>query len=146
MDTQEVSVLLMDTGPLIHVSAVSFAGLWYLSLFLTAKFNVFILKPSSSGNDQGLQSGDEESEHLLHGGEGPEGRRPLHEEPAAPMLYLLPLPYVPLGLAVFISGTRYFDFTNHGFDVIAGAVVGVVAAWFGFRLYHGPLKDPVGAR
>jgi membrane-associated phospholipid phosphatase len=53
---------------------------------------------------------------------------------------MLLLPYVPLGLAIFIAGTRYFDFRNHGFDVLAGAVVGSVTAYFGFRVYY-PLLD-----
>jgi len=44
--------------------------------------------------------------------------------------------YIPLGLAIFIAGTRYFDFRNHGFDVLAGAAIGSVTAYFGFRIYH----------
>ena len=63
---------------------------------------------------------------------------------AAPFLILLALPYVPLGLAIFIAGTRYFDFRNHGFDVIAGAFVGTMTAWFGYRLYHPPVSEGVG--
>jgi membrane-associated phospholipid phosphatase len=49
---------------------------------------------------------------------------------------MLLLPYIPLGLAIFIAGTRYFDFRNHGFDVLAGAAIGSVTAYFGFRTYH----------
>jgi hypothetical protein len=52
--------------------------------------------------------------------------------------FLLILPYVSLGLAIFIAGTRYFDFRNHGFDVLAGAAAGSTTASFAFRLYgHG---------
>jgi membrane-associated phospholipid phosphatase len=49
---------------------------------------------------------------------------------------MLLVPYVPLGLAIFIAGTRYFDFRNHGSDVLAGAGVGSVTAYIGFRIYH----------
>lgn len=51
-----------------------------------------------------------------------------------PIVYLL-LPYFPLGLAIFIAGTRYFDFRNHAFDVLVGAAIGVITAWWGFKLY-----------
>lgn len=61
---------------------------------------------------------------------------PVNQGSAAPPAYLLPLPYVPLGLAIFLAGTRYFDFRNHGFDMLAGSAVGATTAWFGFRLYH----------
>jgi membrane-associated phospholipid phosphatase len=50
--------------------------------------------------------------------------------------YKLLLPYVPLGVATFIAGTRYFDFRNHGFDVLAGAVIGFITSWLGFRVHH----------
>src|SRR5580658_4078726 len=66
-------------------------------------------------------------------------------EAAAPPAFLLPLPYIPLGLAIFIAGTRYFDFRNHGFDVLAGAAAGTATAWLGFRWYHPPLSSPVRA-
>ena len=74
---------------------------------------------------------------------------PVNQTTAAPAI-LLPLPYIPLGLAIFIAGTRYFDFRNHGFDVLAGSAMGTITAWFGFRLYHPPvvnrLRCSVGAR
>jgi hypothetical protein len=54
--------------------------------------------------------------------------------------YMLLLPYVPLGLAIFIAGTRYFDFRNHGFDVLAGTATGSVTAYVGFRMYHPSLS------
>ena len=79
-----------------------------------------------------------------------DGRSPVDKSSAAPPSYLLPLAYIPLGLAIFIAGTRYFDFRNHGFDVLAGSAVGTTTAWFGFRLYHPPLashlRGPWGPR
>ena len=55
--------------------------------------------------------------------------------------YLLPLPYIPLGLAIFIAGTRYFDFRNHGSDVLAGSAVGTITSWWAFRMYHSPVSS-----
>lgn len=131
--------------PADHVSAVSFAGLWYLSLFLCAKFSVFIPNPSSTSKNRGPRNEEEADEPLLQGGDGGVAKPPPCQESAVPPVYLLILPYVPLGLAIFIAGTRYFDFTNHGFDVLAGVAVGTGTAWFGFRLYHPPLWGPVRA-
>ena len=79
---------------------------------------------------------DEAHEPLLGNGEGEaEQLSQPRESTAFPVFYLL-LPYIPLGLAIFIAGTRYFDFRNHGFDVLVGAAIGTITAWFGFRLYH----------
>lgn len=121
---------------------VAFAGLWYLSLWLSAKFNVII--PSRSTR-QGQIRNDETIEPLVDVGEASRTQSHSREQPAAGPLYLLFLPYIPLGLAIFIGGTRYFDFRNHGFDVLAGAAIGVTTSWFGFRWYHPPLADASGA-
>jgi membrane-associated phospholipid phosphatase len=123
--------------------AVCFAGLWYLTLCLCAKFNVTV--PSVHGNDSTWREPSEDGEMLLQGENRATGHPSRHREAAAPPAFLLPLPYVPLGLAIFIAGTRYFDFRNHGFDVLAGAAVGTTTAWFGFRWYHPPLSSQVKA-
>ena len=97
------------------------------------------------------QQNDEAGEPLMQSDERvADGRSPVDKSSAAPPAYLLPLAYIPLGLAIFIAGTRYFDFRNHGFDVLAGSAVGTTTAWFGFRLYHPPLashlRGPWGPR
>ena len=126
--------------------------MWYLSLYLAARFDV--VPPSAIKYLQRRereQQNDEAGEPLMQSDERvDDSRSPLDKSSAAPAAYLLPLPYVPLGLAIFIAGTRYFDFRNHGFDVLAGSAVGTTTAWFGFRLYHPPLashlKEPWGPR
>lgn len=127
--------------------AVSFAGLWYLTLFLCAKFNVTVpTAPGNDSNDSTWQEQDDEVGEPLLQGENDRTVQPSRRgEVAAPPAFLLPLPYVPFGLAIFIAGTRYFDFKNHGFDVLAGAAVGTATAWFGFRWYHPPLSNQVRA-
>jgi membrane-associated phospholipid phosphatase len=109
---------------------VAFAGLWYLSLFLWSRFCVAI-PPASSPN----VDADEHHEPLLSNLSEPRPVQTSKKSKTLPV-YMLLLPYIPLGLAIFIAGTRYFDFRNHGFDVSAGAAVGWVTAYFGFRIYH----------
>ena len=53
----------------------------------------------------------------------------------SPQTYLLISPFMSLGLAIFLAGTRDFDFRNHGFDVLAGSAAGIASASFAFRLY-----------
>jgi hypothetical protein len=96
----------------------------------------------SRGNDGSTQrhaqtSNDEndgEPEDLLPHIDAP-GQRQAHLTLFPAPSYLLILPYVSLGLAIFIAGTRYFDFRNHGFDILAGAAAGTATASFAFRLY-----------
>ena len=45
-----------------------------------------------------------------------------------------------MGAAIYISSTRYSDLWHHGFDVIAGAILGIASAWLGFRWYHLPIS------
>jgi hypothetical protein len=117
------------------VEIVAFGGLWYLSLFLCYRFGV-VFPPNITQTSN--FDADEQIEPLLSnasepGFQSPTGRE---EESGAFPAYKLLLPYIPLGLAIFIAGTRYFDFRNHGFDVLAGSVIGSVTAYVGFRMYH----------
>ena len=126
---------------LLTLDVVAFAGLWYLSLYLAARFDV--VPPSATKFFQlrdGVQLNDGAGEPLMQSDERADnGISSADKSSVAPPVYLLPLPYVPLGLAIFLAGTRYFDFRNHGFDVLAGSAVGTITAWFGFRLYHSHL-------
>lgn len=116
---------------------VAFTGLWYLSLFLCHRFGVFVPSSASRPNIPPNHNPDP-VEPLLSDSSESEVDLPEQgeEEGAALPVYMLLFPYIPLGLAIFIAGTRYFDFRNHGVDVFAGATVGSCTAWLGFRLYH----------
>ena len=99
--------------------------------------------------DRSLQNEEAEGEPLIQDcAQSAAHESSVNQITAAPVV-LLPLPYISLGLAIFIAGTRYFDFRNHGFDVLTGSTVGMITAWFGFRLYHPPvvnrLRCSVGA-
>jgi hypothetical protein len=114
--------------------------LWYLSLFLCHRFGVIIPISASSPNISHAITSDapEQNEPLLLSTLDPEIQsraQAAGQAPAFPV-YMLLLPYIPLGLAIFIAGTRYFDFRNHGFDVLAGAVIGSVTAFVGYKIYH----------
>lgn len=124
---------------------MAFAGLWYLSLFLCHWFAVVFppsnFRPKAPSETRDVDS-DEQANPLLSDTDAPDRGRdaPVDAgEQAAFPVYKLLLPYVPLGLAIFLAGTRYFDFRNHGFDVLAGAAIGSITAWTGFRMYHSPL-------
>jgi len=118
-------------------ATIAFAGLWYLSLFLCYRFGVVI--PRNSTHTPNFDP-DELNEPLLSNASdnGSHPATEVHEEPAAFPVCKLLLPYIPLGLAIFIAGTRYFDFRNHGFDVLAGAAIGSITAYVGFKIYHPP--------
>jgi hypothetical protein len=120
---------------------VAFAGLWYLSLFLCHKFGVGIQPSCSPRRIQHTTNFDalrDDDEPLLQEFLDTEAERSYlaDKEPTPFPVYLLLLPYIPLGLAIFITGTRYFDFKNDGFDVLAGAAIGSIIASLGFRMYH----------
>lgn len=134
---------------------VAFAGLWYLTLFLHAKLGIAGSYSSTRGAGSGETHGYEQSrvwnrhqpaenigeldDLLLEDDVASATERPvtLQELPRRRPLptFLLIAPYLSLGLAIFIAGTRYFDFRNHGFDVLAGAAAGIASASFSFRLY-----------
>ncbi|KAL9100343.1 MAG: hypothetical protein Q9163_004265 [Psora crenata] len=111
-------------------STMSFAGLTYLALFICAKFAITI--PFLN------------YQNLTHSTEPAGLHTPIRSRAAAPPTYLLIFPLIPIGVAIYISSTRYSDFWHHGFDVIAGAILGIASAWLGFRWYHLPIQEGGG--
>lgn len=118
-------------------SSFSWAGMTYLTLFLCAKFAIsipFLAPTTPSGYSE------ESEKHLM----GLEGRTPDRNRAAAPPIYLLVFAFVPLGAAFYISGSRWSDYRHHGFDILFGSLIGICFAWFGFRLYHLPIRRGAG--
>ncbi|KAF2479823.1 hypothetical protein BDY17DRAFT_302741 [Neohortaea acidophila] len=105
-------------------ATVAFAGLWYLSLWLCEQFGLYPFV--STAGPEPLEIG-ESSEPLLSESEM---RRPASRQ--LPLYYLF-LPYLPLGVAIFIAGTRFFDFRNHGIDVVAGSAAGMAVGHVGWK-------------
>lgn len=132
-------------------SSTSFSGLFYLSLYFASKFGtVFPSLPSKrhrgtprigseSREDHDLSDQTyKTNEQVLINKDLDSGSRfsVRQEQAAAPPLYLLFLPYIPTGVAIYISGSRYFDYRHHGFDILSGVVVGLATATAAFRFYH----------
>lgn len=69
-----------------------------------------------------------------------ETKVPLRRQAAAPPTYLILLVAVPIAAASYITASRWFDNRHSGFDLIFGSLLGLLFAWFGFRLYHPPLS------
>lgn len=129
-------------------SSFAWAGMTYLALFLCSKFAIAIpfLSPARFGSF-------DQSQHKLSAYEGPLTHRNEHSETtavpsrnqaAAPPVHLLILVLVPIGTAIFISGSRWYDYRHHGFDIIFGSLIGFGFAWLGFRWYHLPIRRGAG--
>jgi membrane-associated phospholipid phosphatase len=115
-------------------ASFSFAAFTYLTLFLCAKFAItipFLAPAAYHESDATAFYGTSE-------------RIAARNKAAAPPLYLLVIAFIPLGVASYITGTRYSDYKHHGFDLVFGAILGAVFAWFGFRLYHLPIRQGAG--
>ncbi|GKZ18960.1 phosphatidic acid phosphatase type [Aspergillus brasiliensis] len=110
-------------------SSISFAGLMYLALWLSAKFSIGFPFLAYSPLSQDLRRQD---------------RGKIRKQGAAPPVYMLIVALVPVAVAFFISASRWFDYRHHGFDIIFGSVMGIVFAWIGFRLYQLPIIRGAG--
>lgn len=145
----------------LTVPSVSWAGMTYLTLFICSKFAIaipFLLPTSHSTHDPAFASSDLGPPDIINKDEpttsssSPQFRsfssnavKPLlRNHAAAPPTYLLVLAFFPICVAIYISATRYSDFRHHGFDIIAGSLMGFLAAWAGFRWYHLPIRRGAG--
>jgi len=63
---------------------------------------------------------------------------------ASPPVYLLVPAFTPVAVAIYICSTRYAQFYHHGFDIICGALIGILTAVLSFRWYHLPLSRGQG--
>lgn len=117
-------------------ASTSFAGLLYLSLVFCAMTNIRLL----SARQPLWGSGNQEAGDRAQGGT-PAWRQTATATPPPPPVWLLIIAFVPVGVAMFVSVSRWFDYRHHGFDVISGAVIGVLCAWVNFRLYWCPLSS-----
>lgn len=149
-------------------SSFSCAGLLYLSLFLCAKFVVGIphLLPYQQTTNVNTYEYDNSlrrpRQHYTAGRASPHSTpstssprhhegfsngitRPPRNSTAAPPIYLLLLAvFLPVGTAIFICVSRWFDFHHHGIDILSGAIIGAVTAYFSFRYYHMPTRRGSG--
>ena len=124
-------------------SSFSWAGMTYLTLFLCAKFAITIPFLAPAADESSENAAFDEDPTTARARLGFE-RAPARERHAAPSIFLVILAFIPLGVAFFIAGSRWSDYKHHGSDIIAGSLLGFVLAWFGFRLYHLPIRRGAG--
>ncbi|KPI45869.1 PA-phosphatase related-family protein [Cyphellophora attinorum] len=109
-------------------SSMSWAGLLYLSLWLSMRFSVAI---PYLGHHMPLVRKSTEGADLVSF---------YHARKAAPPLWMVAIVLVPIGVALFICASRYADFHHAGIDIFAGSVIGIVCGYSSFRLYHLPIR------
>ncbi|KAI8683898.1 AcidPPc domain-containing protein [Fusarium keratoplasticum] len=68
----------------------------------------------------------------------------LRRQAAAPPVYLLVLGLLPFAVSIFIAGSRWHDRRHHGFDILFGYLMGLIASIFAFRYYHLPIRAGAG--
>lgn len=168
--TQSDASLLADgfrSFPSGH-SSFSWAGLLYLTLFVASKFSIAIpFLPFQASVQQPIKSRTNDHELLpIHHGRDPTEDSAKHSydaenanaahtrnanDPinirntaATPPNHLIILALIPIGVAIYISATRYSEYYHHGFDVISGSLLGIVTAVLSFRWYHLPLSRGQG--
>jgi membrane-associated phospholipid phosphatase len=148
-------------------SSFSWAAMLYLSLFLCSKFAIAIpfLPNHTASRVAGIGTNGSENQQLLplnsdgrHSTEDPQDKRfderdsasfasspmPIRNRAAAPPNYLIIVAFIPVGIATWITSTRYVEFYHFGFDMIGGSLIGIVSAWFAFRWYHLPVRNGHG--
>ncbi|EWY79833.1 hypothetical protein FOYG_17010 [Fusarium oxysporum NRRL 32931] len=139
-----------------HASAAA-ASLIYLSLFMASKFAVTIPYVPPSGDAASHTAFPSRIWNAASSGAGLDGEGPaqrtarynklvtsIRRQAAAPPLYLLTLVVIPFLGSIFITGSRWFDFRHHGFDLLFGYFIGFVTSFFAFRYYHLPIRQGAG--
>jgi hypothetical protein len=128
--------------------AASWSGLLYLSFFLCSKFAIgFPFIPNRLTNEptddpvlpfssRNFNSDD----HQVYS----QSDIPPRNRAAAPPIYLLLLPLLPIAVAIFITATRFYQFFHFGLDVLSGAIIGIGSAYFSFRWFHMPISTGAG--
>ena len=131
------------------------AGLFYFTLWLCSRFAIW-LPTSSRPLDTSERSVDVPQRESFGSAQdtielvaGQTLRTNAESEitgdhAAAPPLWTLFIPFIPLGGALYICLSRYMDYAHHGFDIIAGALIGIITSWFSFRFYHMPVSQMRG--
>ncbi|MCJ1372227.1 hypothetical protein MMC20_003450 [Loxospora ochrophaea] len=119
-------------------SCYSWAGLGYLTLFLCSKFAIAIPYVLPHSNTTPFSSSSSPSS------KNSPSPLPLRTLAASPPIYLLVLAFIPPATAIYVCSTRYSDFRHHGFDILFGALMGMLLAWGSFRWFHPAIRQGRG--
>lgn len=114
-------------------SSMSWAGLLYLSLWLSMKFSVALPYLGHHVSLAGKRTPEDVDIVSYY-----------HERKAAPPVWMVAIVLVPIGVALFICCSRYADFHHAGIDIFAGCVIGIIGGYLSFRLYHLPIRRGYG--
>ncbi|CAJ0546355.1 Ff.00g098280.m01.CDS01 [Fusarium sp. VM40] len=153
-------------------SSTAAGGLIYASLFIASKFAVTIpfVMPSAASVagaashaafPSRINTGPTVDPYEPSRARGPDGSfssaptkeragqdtakvQSLRRQAAAPPIYLLALGLVPFAVSIFIAGSRWHDRRHHGFDILFGYLMGLIASIFAFRYYHLPIRAGAG--
>jgi membrane-associated phospholipid phosphatase len=141
-------------------SSFSWAGLLYLTLFLASKFSVAIpfLPPRpystnpnhtsaiarSNLKKQASMAFSKHESIPASTAYADEFVVPIRYQNAAPPVWTLVFILTPVGAAIYICSTRWTDYRHFGFDILFGALIGIVTSWFSFRFYHLPITRGAG--
>ncbi|KAF4547804.1 PAP2-like protein 4 [Elsinoe fawcettii] len=129
-------------------SSAAFAGLAYLALWLCVKFNVTFpyVQPYTAHELAASPVHDEATLPTYNVGHEASPRRTAlvdrhpvqmyRKAAAAPPVWAIAIPFIPVLFAVWIASTRYQEYKHDGFDVISGSLCGLLTAYVGFRTYH----------
>lgn len=90
--------------------------------------------------DKAAESTGSSSRHVMDRNRIDHGVERRIRAAASPPLYLLVLTYFPIGVALFITASRYYNYRHGGFDSISGALIGAATSYFSFRWYHPPIN------
>lgn len=133
---------------------VSWAGMFYLTLFLCSKFSVTIpyLLPytyesptsDTKRHNQSLTNGDYNNSKEDVVASAKSTLVPLHKQAAAPPTYLFILPLFTISIPSYVASTRFSDFRHHGFDILFGSLMGILISYMSFRMYHLPIRRGAG--
>lgn len=159
---QQTDTGLLNDGfksfPSGHAS-FSWAGLLYLTLFLCSKFAITIPflphRPHSHDTADVAFESEQSATLPLHNtstgyssvpGEAEKlsSTIPIRNQAAAPPTWTVVLVMIPVFVAIYICSTRFAQFYHFGWDLFAGSTIGVISAYFSFRLYHLPINRGAG--
>lgn len=133
---------------------VSWAGMFYLTLFLCSKFSITIpyLLPYTytfstqdpKGTDEALPDRDFDITKPDAFASNESAPVPPRKQAAAPPTYLFILPLTFISIPAYVASTRFSDFRHHGFDIIFGSLMGTIISYISFRMYHLPIRRGAG--
>ena len=147
-------IFCQDVSSLTLLYLVSWAGMFYLALFLCSKFSVTVpyLLPynyeTSARNNNGFQHGvvddnfDNTKDDVVASANSTVV--PLRNQAAAPPAHLYILPLICISVAAYVATTRFSDFRHHGIDIFSGSLMGAIISYISFRMYHLPIRRGAG--